>query len=64
MMAVLLSAVIFSIVHGYQGLAGVITVVAIGPTLAVIYLWRGTLTAPIVMLFLQILVGIFLAPGR
>lgn len=62
-MAVLLSAVIFSIGHGYQGSAGVITVVIIGLIFAVIYLWRGSLIAPMVMHFLQNLMGIFLVPG-
>lgn len=61
--AVLLSALIFSIGHGYQGSVGVITVAAIGLFLAVVYLWRGSLIAPIVMHFLQNFIGIFLAPG-
>lgn len=61
--AVLLSALIFSIGHGYQGSVGVITVAAIGLFLAVVYLWRGSLIAPIVMHFLQNFIGIFLAPN-
>lgn len=60
--AVLLSAVIFSLGHGYEGTSGVITVGAMGLTFAVIYLWRQSLVAPMVMHFLQDFTGIVLAP--
>jgi uncharacterized protein len=59
---VVLSAVIFSIGHGYEGSAGVITVGALGAVFAVVYLWRGSLVAPIVMHFLQDFLAIVLIP--
>jgi uncharacterized protein len=60
--AALLSAVIFSLGHGYEGTSGVVTVGAMGLTFAVIYLWRQSLVAPVVMHFLQDFTGIVLAP--
>jgi membrane protease YdiL (CAAX protease family) len=58
----LVSAVIFSLGHGYEGTAGVITVGYMGFVFALIYLWRQSLVAPIVMHFLQDFIGIVLAP--
>jgi len=60
--AVVLSAFIFSLGHGYEGSAGVLTVGAMGAIFAVIYLWRDSLVAPIVMHFLQDFIGIVLVP--
>jgi membrane protease YdiL (CAAX protease family) len=60
--AVLLSALIFSLGHGYEGASGVITVFFLGTVFALIYLWRQCLLAPIVMHFLQDFTGIVLAP--
>jgi uncharacterized protein len=60
--AVILSAVVFSLGHGYQGTAGAITVGALGLILAIIYLWRGSLIAPMVMHFLQNFIGIVIIP--
>jgi membrane protease YdiL (CAAX protease family) len=60
--AVLLSAVIFSLGHGYEGSAGVVTVGVMGAVFAVVYLWRQSLVAPIVMHFLQDFIGIVLLP--
>jgi membrane protease YdiL (CAAX protease family) len=60
--AVVTSAVIFSLGHGYEGTAGVITVGFLGLVFAVIYLWRGSLIAPAVMHFLQDFGGIVLTP--
>ncbi len=59
---VILSALIFSIGHGYQGAAGVITVALLGVIFALVYLWRGSLVAPFVMHFLQDFIGIILVP--
>jgi membrane protease YdiL (CAAX protease family) len=50
--AVLLSSVVFSIGHGYEGMAGVISVFCLGVVFAVIYLWRKSLIAPIIIHFL------------
>ncbi len=60
--AALLSAIIFSLGHGYEGAAGVVTVGAMGLALALVYLWRRTLLAPIVMHFLQDFGAIVLLP--
>ncbi|MDA8168585.1 MAG: type II CAAX endopeptidase family protein [Nitrospiraceae bacterium] len=60
--AVLLSAVIFSLGHGYEGTASVVTIGVMGAVLALVYLWRKSLAAPIVMHFLQDFTGIVLVP--
>lgn len=51
--AVILSSLIFSIGHGYEGGAGLATAGVMGTVFAVIYLWRGSLVAPMTMHFLQ-----------
>jgi uncharacterized protein len=60
--AVLLSALVFSLGHGYEGTSGVVTVIFLGAVFAFIYLWRQSLLAPIIMHFLQDFTGIVLAP--
>lgn len=60
--AVLLSTVVFAIGHGYEGGAGVLTVGVIGLFFALVYEWRGSLVAPIVMHFCLDFVSIVLAP--
>jgi uncharacterized protein len=50
--AVVLSSLIFSLGHGYQGTAGAITVFLLGVVLALVYLWRSSLVAPMVIHFL------------
>jgi membrane protease YdiL (CAAX protease family) len=60
--AVVLAAFVFSLGHGYEGTAGVITVGVLGVVLGVVYLWRGSLVAATVIHFLQDLVGIVLPP--
>jgi uncharacterized protein len=60
--AVFLSAFIFSLGHGYEGTAGVLTVGFMGLVFAVVYLWRRSLVAPMVMHFLQDFIGIVLVP--
>jgi membrane protease YdiL (CAAX protease family) len=60
--AVLLSAFIFSLGHGYEGTAGVLTVGTMGLVFAIIYRWRRSLVAPIVLHFLQDFVSIVLLP--
>jgi membrane protease YdiL (CAAX protease family) len=61
-LAVFLSSVIFSLGHGYEGSAGLATVGVMGAVFAVIYLWRRSLVAPIVMHFLQDFLSIVLLP--
>jgi membrane protease YdiL (CAAX protease family) len=60
--AVVLSAVIFSLGHGYEGSAGVVTVGVMGLVFALIYLWRRSLVTPIVMHFLQDFISVVLLP--
>jgi uncharacterized protein len=60
--AAFLSPAIFSLGHGYEGTAGVVTVGVVGAALALVYLWRRSLVAPGVMHFLLDLVAIVVAP--
>lgn len=60
--AVLLSAAIFSVGHGYEGSAGVATVGVIGIILALVYVWRGSLVAPMVLHFLEDFFSLVVAP--
>lgn len=60
--AVIGSSLLFAIGHGYEGSAGVVTIGVLGAELALVYLWRGSLIAPIMMHFLQDFVGIVIAP--
>lgn len=60
--AVILSSFIFSLGHRYEGTAGVATVFVMGVIFAIIYLWRKSLVAPMVMHFLQDFIGIVLLP--
>ena len=60
--AVVLTSVIFALGHGYEGSTGVITVGVMGLVLALVYLWRQSLVAPMVMHFLQDFLGIVLLP--
>jgi membrane protease YdiL (CAAX protease family) len=59
---VVLSSLIFALGHGYEGSAGLVTVACSGVAFAVLYLLRGSLVAPMVVHFLQDLVGLVLLP--
>lgn len=60
--AVLLSAALFSLGHGYEGTARMVTVFAMGIVLALIYLWRRSLVAPMVVHFLQDFIALVALP--
>lgn len=60
--AVLLSSVVFALGHGYEGTAGVATVGVMGLVFALVYVWRKSLVAPIVMHCVQDFVGIVVLP--
>jgi CAAX protease family protein len=60
--AVVISSIIFAIGHGYEGLGGVIVVGCLGAFFAVIYLWRKSLVAPVVLHFMQDFTAIVLLP--
>lgn len=59
---VVISSVIFSIGHGYEGAGGVVIVGIMGAVFAVIYLWRKSLVAPVVMHFMQDFLAIVMLP--
>ncbi len=59
--AIVISSLVFSLGHGYEGTAGLITVAATGAVLALIYLWRKSLTTPIMLHFLQDFVSIIVS---
>ncbi len=59
--AVLLSTLIFSLGHGYEGIVGVVAVFFIGLFLSGVYMWRKSLVAPMVIHFLQDFLGLFTA---
>jgi membrane protease YdiL (CAAX protease family) len=61
-LAVALSSVIFALGHGYEGTAGVFTVGFMGLVFALVYVWRKSLVAPVVMHFLQDFIAIVLLP--
>jgi CAAX protease family protein len=50
--AVILSSLVFSLGHGYEGMAGAISVFVLGAIFALVYVWRNSVVAPIVMHFL------------
>ena len=58
--AVVLASVIFALGHGYEGSLGVVTIGVMGLLLNLIYLWRKSLVAPIVMHFIQNFIAIIL----
>jgi membrane protease YdiL (CAAX protease family) len=60
--AVLLASGIFAIGHGYEGSLGMATVGVMGLLLNLVYLWRKSLVAPMVLHFLQDFLAIVLAP--
>jgi membrane protease YdiL (CAAX protease family) len=60
--AVLLSAFVFSLGHGYEGSAGVVTVGAMGLVFALLYVWRRSLVMPMTIHFLQDFASIVLLP--
>ncbi|MBU3887873.1 CPBP family intramembrane glutamic endopeptidase [Methylosinus sp. KRF6] len=61
--SVLLSSAVFALGHGYEGSAGVVTVGTMGALFALVYLWRRSLVAPVVMHFLQDFLTIVLLPA-
>lgn len=60
--AIVLVSAIFALGHAYQGPLGMVAVGAIGIAFTLIYLWRGSLVAPITMHFIQNCIGMLIAP--
>lgn len=61
-LAILVSAAIFSLGHHYEGGAGVLSAGIFGVFMGVVYGWRKSLVAPIVIHFLQDFIVIVLLP--
>lgn len=60
--AVLISTAVFSLGHGYEGSAGLVTVAFLGLVFALVFLWRRSLVAGMTIHFLQDFIGIVLIP--
>jgi membrane protease YdiL (CAAX protease family) len=50
--SVIITSVVFSLGHGYEGAAGVGAIGVLGVVPALIYIWRKSLVAPMVIHFL------------
>lgn len=59
--AVLLSTIVFVVGHGYEGGPALIGVFFLGLVFAIVYLWRGSLIAPMVMHFLTDFISLVLS---
>jgi membrane protease YdiL (CAAX protease family) len=60
--AVLLASAFFAIGHGYEGSLGMATVGFMGLLFNLIYLWRKSLIAPMILHFLQDFIAIVIVP--
>jgi membrane protease YdiL (CAAX protease family) len=60
--SVIITSGVFSLGHGYEGLASVGTIGVLGVVLALIYVWRKSLIAPMVIHFLIDFVPLVLIP--
>lgn len=60
--AVAASTLLFAAGHTYSGAAGVVVIAVLAVVFALVYLWRGSLVAPIVLHLLQDFLGLVLVP--
>lgn len=60
--AVLIASILFALGHGYEGVMGLLIVGFMGVIFALLYLWRESLIAPMVMHFCQNFLAVVLAP--
>jgi membrane protease YdiL (CAAX protease family) len=60
--AVVVSSLIFAIGHGYEGEAAIVTIGLTGLVFALVYVWRQSLVAPVVMHLVFNLLAIVVAP--
>ena len=60
--AIVISAFVFALGHGYQGSAGVATIGVVGLIFGALYVWRRSLVAPIVMHFLLDFLSVVVVP--
>lgn len=64
LLAVLASAVVFGLAHGYQGVSGIVATGAIGGLMAALYLATGSLLAPMIFhALLDLRILLFPVPG-
>jgi CAAX protease family protein len=61
-LAVVLTSTLFALGHGYEGALGAIATGVIGVVLALVYLRRGSLVAPMAMHFIQDFIGLIVVP--
>lgn len=61
-LAVVGSSILFALGHGYEGARGMVVVGFMGVTFALVYLWRRSLVAPVVMHLCQDLMAIVVLP--
>lgn len=61
-LAVGLASLVFASGHVYEGASGILLVLVMAIAFSYVYLWRGSLVAPIVMHFIQDFLGLVLAP--
>src|SRR5262249_27513482 len=61
-LAVVLSALLFALGHTYSGPAGVAGVTLLAIVFSLVYLWRRSLVAPIVLHFLQDFLALVILP--
>ena len=61
-LSIILATIIFSTGHAYEKLGGMIDVGLIGIIFGVVFIWRKSLVAPMVMHFLQDFIGIIIIP--
>ncbi len=61
--AVVMSSVVFSLGHGNEGVSSMLVTFAMGLLLSLVYLWKGSLVAPMVIHFLQNFLGLVLLPA-
>lgn len=60
--AIGVSAMLFALAHGYQSWISICAIVAIGLIFSLIYLWRRSLVAPMVIHFIQDFMAMIIAP--
>jgi membrane protease YdiL (CAAX protease family) len=60
--ALILSSTIFATGHGYEGIASVFIIGMFGFGLGLVYLWRKSLVAPVVIHFMQDFLGLVIIP--
>jgi CAAX protease family protein len=61
-LAVVLTSTLFALGHAYEGALGAIATGVIGVVLALVYLRRGSLVAPMTMHFVQDFIGLIIVP--